>query len=186
MDPLFPALPKDISDKGLSDKALNDLLAEYEQAHGLIMAETSEDAEARKASAEFLDGYSADEISKQHDAAVDDILALRAEVQAREEAVVTYEAGKAERDAKINGEPVAEAAADEENGDAENGDEAEPEEDEAKAEAEVEADDVEAPADDRELALVADATTTTSSNSDASVTINVQPRLRRAVPAPTA
>jgi hypothetical protein len=165
MDGLFPDLPKDLSK--LSDDELVALLAEHTQAAELI----------EKDDPEFLEGMAADVILEQFKAGALQIMALREELQNREQAVTDYKNSIAEVAASVKEEPVAEA---EEETPAE--DDETPEEDETPAEEEAPAEEpeaeVETPVEEREPALVADAAT------EETVEDKPAPRLRR-LPTPS-
>ena len=151
MEGLFPKVPSDITK--MEDKELTDLLAEFEHRAGLVQAEDKE----------FLGDRGADDVLAQFAAAKDTILALRAEVTARDEAAERYaeqkeaisaelklEQPKAEEDAGESGD---DEAGDGESGDGEEAGDGEDAGDEASAEGD--GDEVEAEAGERELAMVA-------------------------------
>ena len=106
-DPLFPALPEDLS--ALSDAEVQQLLDDSVAAAALI----------EKDDEEFLAGLEADEVIAQLTAGVEQIKALQTENKARTEAYEAYKAEKAAKLAELN-------AGDEEDADEEEaGDEAE-------------------------------------------------------------
>ena len=126
MDGLFPSLPKDITK--LSDDELSKLLADHQQAAGLIDAND----------AEFLGALSADEIIEQYRTGAEQIKALRAETQGRVDAATAFDEERAAIAAELN--PVAEAEPDGDDGDGDGDGDAEPEP-EAEAMVEVEVSD---------------------------------------------
>jgi len=75
---LFPELPKDL--KALSDEEIKDLLDRSEKSAGLIDAED----------AEFLGDLTAEEIIDQYKEGALAIMALREDIKARDDAVVTF------------------------------------------------------------------------------------------------
>lgn len=166
MDGLFPKLPKDLA--ALDDKALADLLADHEQAAGLIDAED----------AEFLGDRSADTIIEELEAGKDAILALRAESQKRVEDAERFAERKAEIAAELKGESVEEEGA--EKGTEEETPEEETSADPPAEEPEAEVEDEPVLVTDREPVLVAAAEEPT--------TPPVEPArpMRRSVPAPAA
>jgi hypothetical protein len=128
LEPLFPALPEDLSE--LSDEELANLLQEHEVAADLIDKEDEE----------FTSGLTADEILSAYEAGVEQIEKIRAEQDVRVEAQEAYLARKAElaerRNAKAN---QAEGEGDEEGGEEEGGEEAEEAAAEGESLAEAEA-----------------------------------------------
>jgi len=161
MDGLFPSLPKDITK--LSDDELSKLLADHQQAAGLIDAND----------AEFLGALSADEIIEQYRTGAEQIKALRAETQGRVDAATAFDEERAAIAAELN--PVAEAEPDGDDGDGDGDGDAEPEP-EAEAMVEVEVSD---PVKDKVLV-------TASAEVEPEVVEPERPRLRRAPPAPAA
>ena len=101
MDSLFPQLPKDLA--ALADNEVNNLLAEHEQAAGLIDADDPE----------FLKDLSADEIIAQYRAGAEQITVLRAELKARADAADAYLDAKQEISETIKGEQPQDEVADE-------------------------------------------------------------------------
>ena len=89
MDPLFPALPEDIS--AASDEELTKLLAEHESAKELILSEDEK----------FLEGLDANEILAQLEAGGNQYQILLAEQTARGTAHADYVAKKEELTAKF-------------------------------------------------------------------------------------
>lgn len=161
MDGLFPSLPKDITK--MSDEELSSLLADHEQAAGLIDAND----------VEFLGTLSADEIIEQYRTGAEQIKALRAETQGRIDAATAFDAERAAIAAELN--PVAEVEPDGDDGDGDGDSDAEPEP-EAEAVAEIEVSD---PVKDRVLV-------TASAEVEPEIVEPEKPRLRRAPPAPAA
>lgn len=158
MDPLFPEMPEDIT--ALSDEELTALLAESEQAAKMI----------REDDKDFLKGLSADEVITQMTAGVQQVLALRAEQEARVEAHETY---KSELD------KLGEALEVKAEAEPEEAEEAPAEEPVAEAEEPVEeVEEAEAPVEERELVLA-------SAEPEPETKQPQQPRMRRA-PAPAA
>jgi len=163
MDSLFPALPKKLSE--LSDDELQNLLAEHEEAAGLIDADDEE----------FLKGLSADEVIDQYRSGAEQIKTLRAETQARGEAHENYLSAKAEINADLA--PKAEVPEDEEGGEEPEGEEPEAE---VVAEAEaVEETEEEAPVEERELVLAS------AEVEPEPEPVVEKPRLSRRVPTPS-
>ena len=164
-DGLFPAVPTKLEE--LSDKELADLLADHEQAAGLIDAEDTE----------FLAGLTADEIITQYESGASAIKLLRAEMKARDDAAEAYAARKEEIASGLKAESEGEGDGDGEGdaeGDTEGDGEGDGEDAEAEGEGTAESDEVEAEADKVEVkaekVLVADAEAE-------------KPRLRRVPPA---
>ncbi len=84
MDPLFPALPEDLT--ALSDDELSALLQEHESAADLIDAEDED----------FIKGMGPDEVLAAYEAGVEQIDTIKAEQGERVKAQEAYEAKKAE------------------------------------------------------------------------------------------
>lgn len=160
MDGLFPSLPKDITKA--SDDELSTLLADHEQAAGLIDAND----------AEFLGTLSADEIIEQYRAGAEQIKALRAETQGRVDAATAFDAERAAIAAELKGESTddsEEETTEDEETETETTDESE----EETPAAEVVSDPI------KDKILV----TASAEVEEAEI---VKPRLRRAPPAPAA
>jgi hypothetical protein len=160
MDPLFPALPEDIS--AISEEELTTLLADHESAKELILNEDEK----------FLDGYEANEILAQLETGGNQYQLLMAEQSARQGAHEAYQAKKAEHAEKFEVK-----AEDEDSGD-EDALDSEDSENVAEIVAEVE-EVVEEKVEEPELVL-ASAETTTSSSADVAATV----RFARRPPAP--
>jgi hypothetical protein len=156
-DPLFPALPEDLS--ALSNEDLEKLLDDHIAAAALI----------EKEDPEFLAGISEDEELAQIDIGREQIKAIRAEQKARVEGHEVYKATKAEKLAEFNADPGDEN----DNESDEQGDEAEATETEVVAEAEAE------PAEEPEQAAVVEEQVPVTAAAPA-------PRLSRTPPAPSA
>ncbi len=91
-DPLFPALPEDLS--SLSDAEVQQLLDDHVSAAALIDTDDEE----------FLAGLEADEVLAQYATGVEQIKTLQTENKARLEAYEQYQAEKARLKAELNAE----------------------------------------------------------------------------------